>query len=85
MGETRDPRVDPRAGDVLRWMVEGTAIVVVLTPAASGGVDAAHVDLADGETWSNHYSLGEWRNWDGVDGGIDGVQVLYRAEVFDGG
>jgi len=82
MGE-RDPRVDPRAGDVLRWVVDGGVVVGMVQSLIGDVVHVGHI--AEDEVWDGGYPMAHWRDWSEVDGGIDGVQVLYRAEVSDGG
>lgn len=79
----RDPRIDPRAGDVLRWVVDGGVVVGMVQACTGDAVRVGHV--AEDEVWDGGYARPDWGDWSTVDGGIDGVQVLYRAEVSDAG
>jgi hypothetical protein len=77
----RDPRIDPRPGDVLRWVLLdcGDAVVAVFSPGAEGGRPIGCLVSEDGGTASACWSAAEWADWSMVVDGIDGVQVLYRA------
>lgn len=77
MSSERDPRVDPRPGDVLRWIdTDGDWVVCVVSKKTT---------LTDEHgSWTWDFTPEEWSDWGGTIGGIDGVQVLHRAEVSDG-
>jgi hypothetical protein len=68
----RDPRIDPRPGDVLRRVIDGTVVVCVVNDAAPVVVYLVYSDDSPTERWV----MDDWAKWSGV----DGVQVLYRAE-----
>lgn len=76
---TRDPRVDPRPGDVLRWPGGSGPIVSVVRDV---GDDVSHTLTGHATTRDASCPREDWPIWDDV-GGIDAVQVLYVAPGVD--
>ena len=80
---TRDPRVDPREGDVLRYRLADGGDMPALTEEI---IRADETRLQMAPTIGGTYVVSRdlFLRWDHAVGGIDAVQVLYVApEVSD--
>ena len=73
---TSDPRIDPWPGDVLRHTWRGAEVV---TRVESFDAYTLHMRGYDPER--RRLLPDVWRDWSGVDGGVNGVQILHLAEV----
>jgi hypothetical protein len=72
----RDPRIDPKPGDVLRRVMDGSDVVVVCVVHDVVDSDVHGYLVFSDDSPTERWSLDDWAKWSGV----DGVQVLYRAE-----
>lgn len=67
---SRDPRVDPKAGDVTRSTIDGISFGARFTVLENDGISVRYMD---GESYES-IPLDEWRLWSQDD------EVLYAAD-----
>lgn len=71
----RDPRVDPQAGDVLRWTAGGTVHVCLVEHVTRGLVRCSVT--SDEARITTQVSIWGWRDWSDVPAGRESVAVLW--------
>lgn len=77
MNEARDPRLNPKKGDVLLWFTKGEPEEYIVLKAGDGEVRYAALN-------SPHMSMREeissWRKNTRADGGFAGIAILERGD-----